>query len=630
MKKFINIFAYVMVALIGLSIAACSDDDYNTNPYSKSGVNLLAFGPCPMERTQEIRITGTNMDKVEKVIFPADATVEEAAVLKAEFNNVDKQNIYVNIPDATVPGNIKLVCGKDTVVSEGIITFEEPIEVTSIAPVKGLNAGDIITIKGDYVYNIASVTFTSGVTVPAEEFESASRRELKIRVPLAAESGVITMTDGDEWTEEYKEELEILSAKVTSISATEVEFGQAITITGTNLHTVESVFFPGGVAAEFTVSADNKTISTTVPAQTKSGAVSLLLYSGAAISTPEIAVPTVGNLSISKSKDICEGDELYISGDNLDRVVVVKIPGQTEDYKPEFVDGKIKVVVPEGMPDGEIVLVQNDYISVGVQVDVRKLAGVIWQGKTELVGWNGNWGVFNWDGALWDKFCETINTPGKLTIHFTQTKEAPVFKAKMGDWGTSFSSMSIPEEGEDPACRPAAGIEDLEIDLTAEEVEKMFGSGKQGIVLWGDGIQVQYVKWVAAGEPVVIWQGTEDMGAWSNQPYLCSDGGKEFIDAGVQEGWVVRFHGIATSANWQFQVFEGHWADNDNAIKFAGFKPDDSDPIIIEDLEAAGGYVSFKLTQKMIDMATTQQWWGGIWVVQGQDFILEKITVAPF
>jgi hypothetical protein len=201
----------------------------------------------------------------------------------------------VNIPDETVPGQIKLVAGNDTVTSVGTLTFKEPIEVTSVAPLTGLNAGDEITITGDYVYNIAEVIFPSGVSgapVAAEEFTYVSRKEIRLRVPLAAESGIITMNDGADWELEYKNPIEVQGATVTEITPS-ADFGEQIQIKGTNLHIIESVLFSGGVPAVFTVSDDHKTITATVPDECKSGALSLLLYSGEAISTPEFSVPTV-------------------------------------------------------------------------------------------------------------------------------------------------------------------------------------------------------------------------------------------------------------------------------------------------------------------------------------------------
>ena len=43
MKKIYNVFALLVVALVGLSLTACSEDDYDTNPYNKSGVSSSPF-----------------------------------------------------------------------------------------------------------------------------------------------------------------------------------------------------------------------------------------------------------------------------------------------------------------------------------------------------------------------------------------------------------------------------------------------------------------------------------------------------------------------------------------------------------------------------------------------------------
>ena len=224
MKKIYNVLAVLLVVLMGLSLAACSKDEYDTNTYSKGGVNLLAFGPSPNTRSQEIRITGTNLTAVNKVLF-AGGTLERsgkiinvtgAEVEKANFNSVDNENIFVNIPDESVPGKIRLVAGNDTITSVGILTFEEPITVSTISPLTGLSAGDEISIKGDYVYNIAQVIFTCGISgapVDAEDFTYVSRKEIRLRVPLAAESGAITLTDGTDWEFVYEEPAEIVSPK---------------------------------------------------------------------------------------------------------------------------------------------------------------------------------------------------------------------------------------------------------------------------------------------------------------------------------------------------------------------------------------------------------------------------------
>ena len=637
MKKLYNIFALLVVALVGLSLTACSEDDYDTNPYNKSGINLLAFGPSPNTRSQEIRITGTNLTAVEKVIFPGGTIeragqtikVDGAEVLKANFNSVNNENIYVNIPEETVPGQIKLVAGNDTVTSKGTLTFKEPIEVTSITPVTGLNAEDEISIKGDYVYNIAEVIFPSGVAgapVAAEEFTYVSRKEIRLRVPLAAESGIITMNDGAEWEVEYKDPIEVITASVTSITPS-ADFGQEIKITGINLHTVESVLFPGGVPADFTVSADNKTITTTVPAECKSGALSLLLYSGAALTTPEFAVPTVTIESATPKIDLVEGDEVTLKGQNFNRVIGVSLPGVGDILDYNIVDDNtLTFTVPEEMTDGDVVLTQNNYITATVTVEMRKLEGVIWMGKENLSGWS-NWGVFSWSGDIWNKFQQAINAAGQLTLHFKVTGDNPVFNLRMGDWSTPFNDISIPY-GDDGNIRPSQDDTDIIINLTAEEQQAMFGDGGKGIVIWGDGIQLQYIKFIAAGAERVLWEGNVDTNSgWTNIEGIGSDEGIELKAIDPQPGAILRIY-ADFSAGWQMKLLEGHWgplywggADPDAAA------PDDGMPAY--DLDANGGCVKVTITQAMLDAAYTKQWWGGTFIIQGQNFVLKKLTVAP-
>lgn len=627
MKKFKNIFALLVVALVGLSLTACSEDDYNTNPYSKSGVNLLAFGPSPNTRSQQIRITGTNMQSVDKVIF-AGGTLERAGkiiniqgaeVEKANFVSADNENIYVNIPEETVPGKIRLVAGNDTITSEGTLTFEEPIEVTSISPLEGLNAGDEISIKGDYVYNIAEVIFTSGVSgapVLAQDFTYVSRKEIRLRVPLAAESGTITMNDGDEWEEEFKTPATIITASVTGVTPN-ADFGQQIQITGVNLHTVESVLFPGGVSAQFTVSDDHKTITATVPAECKSGAISLLLFSGAALSTDNFAVPTVTITSAEPNKDLVAGDAVTLTGENFDRIKGVALPGYgdlgAEDYT--ITGNQLVFIVPDDMTDGDVVLTQNAYITASIGVEMRKLEGVIWMGKENLSGWS-NWGVFNWDGDKWTKFQEAISGPGQLTIHFVATSDEPIFNFRMGDWSTPLSDVNYPY-GDDGNIRPGKDATDLVINLTAEEREAMFGDGGKGIVMWGDGVQLQYVKFIAAGAERTLWEGNEDLSD-GHQPYIGSDAGAEFKELEVTAGNVVRFYIEPTEEGWYFEVFEGHWGP-----QYGKWTGENTELTVGQQ-----GAVALTLTQAMIDAALTQQWWGGIFVVQGK-VKLTKVTVAP-
>ena len=610
MKKFKNIFALLVVALVGLSLTACSEDGYNTNPYSKSGVNLLAFGPSPNTRSQQIRITGTNMQSVDKVIF-AGGTLERAGqiiniqgaeVEKANFTSVDNENIYVNIPDETVPGKIRLVAGNDTIVSEGTLTFEEPIEVTSISPLDGLNAGDEISIKGDYVYNIAEVIFTSGVSgapVLAQDFTYVSRKEIRLRVPLAAETGVITMNDGDEWELEYKDPATIITASVTGVTPN-ADFGQQIQITGINLHTVESVLFPGGVAATFTVSDDHKTITATVPAECKSGAISLLLYSGAALTTDNFAVPTVTITSVEPNKDLIEGDVVTLTGENFDRVTGVALPGYgdlgAEDYT--ITGNQLVFIVPADMTDGDVVLTQNAYITAKIGVEMRKLRGVIWMGKHDLMGWS-NWGVFNWDGDMWTKFQEAITGPGQLTLHFVAKSDSPVFNLRMGDWATPFSNISLPY-GDDGNIRPDKDVTDIVINLTAEERDAMFADGGKGIVMWGDGLQLQYVKFESNDAGTTLWSGELGPTNWNGDKTISLN---DDIKAQLTPGKLMGIEFRCDEGGGQVEICGSWWTGLEGPKRVYG--RDDQGRAIMN-FGADVTKFEWELIQEDIDILTTQ------------------------
>jgi archaellum component FlaF (FlaF/FlaG flagellin family) len=505
MKNFKHIFTLSLVALVGLSLTGCSSDNLDTNPYNKSGVNLVAFGPSPILRTQEIRITGTNLTQVTAVAFPGGASVE-----KGSFNKVDDRDIYVNVPDESVPGQIKLMVGSEAVSSSvSPITFVEPIEVSSVTPVTGLNAGDEITVKGEYVYNIYEAIFTSGVTgaaVRAEDFTYVSRHEIRFLVPLGAESGEIVFTDGADWEYEYETPLEVLPATYTGISTTTTDFGQQIQISGTNLHTVETVMFPGGVAAEFTVSDDHKTLSTTVPAETKSGAITLVLYSGASLTTAEVSVPTLTVSKVSKDKDLRVGDVITITGENFDRIATISLPGYgmlaENEYK--LSGNTLTITIPDGTTDGNLEIVQNSFISVSHKLMMFSEAPetAIWTGSFTIAGWDVGMQDLAWGGYDWS----TAVAGQTLTVYLTPDMSEGWSQIRVGNgsWAALPGTADVNElTAEDTK---------FTVTLTQEMIDEMVNNG--GLVICGAYFTVTKITLSVLEE--TIWSGSFSLGAWEN------------------------------------------------------------------------------------------------------------------
>ena len=607
MNKLYRLFTLSMVALFGLSLTGCSEDDLDTNPYSKSGVNIVAFGPSPILRTHEIRITGTNLNNVTSVAFPGEGAVVE----KAAFNKADNQDIYVNVPDESVPGQIKLMVGSEVAATSITpLTFEEPIEITSISPMTGLSAGDEVTIKGDYVYNIYQAVFTSGVTgapVLAEEFTYVSRREIRFRVPLAAESGVITFNDGADWEYESKTPLEILSATYTSLSTTDTDFGQQIQILGTNLHTVESVMFPGGATSDFTVAADHNSITTTIPEVTKPGAITLVLYSGASLTTDEFNVPVVTITSVSKEKDLKVGDVVTLTGENFNRITAVSLPaiGEITDYT--ISGNTLTFTVPEGMGDGKIVLTQNSLITAEAKVSMFNDSNEtpIWAGEFVCSGWNGNqelaWGGFDW----------TTIAAGTV-INFYYKKNNP------GNWGC-ISLRHGDSWGNLPA--PIPGQYDLDEDegvlkvtFTQDVLNDIIANG--GLVITGDNYTLSRVTIPAA--EIVVWQGEAIADDWGNQPYILSDGGVELLAAGMKVGSLIRVYITPTDTNWNCQLYDGHWAGQYDGCDF---NQDNWN------LAEHNGALELKVTADVYASITSSQGWGGSFLLNGDNVVCTKVTL---
>ena len=71
MKIYRKISVLALTALVAATgFISCSEDDLDTNPYSKGGVNILGFGPMPITRGETMRVTGTHLNDVKEVIFP--------------------------------------------------------------------------------------------------------------------------------------------------------------------------------------------------------------------------------------------------------------------------------------------------------------------------------------------------------------------------------------------------------------------------------------------------------------------------------------------------------------------------------------------------------------------------------
>jgi nitrogen fixation protein len=128
----------------------------------------------------------------------------------------------------------------------------------------------------------------------------------------------------------------------------------------------------------------------------------------------------------------------------------------------------------------------------------------------------------------------------------------------------------------------------------------------------------------------VLWTGMAVVDDWANQPYVLSDAGQELIDAGVEVGDVISFHITPTADDWKLQIVEGHWGPTYANICNVGNSDTEGGKFIEYDLEANKGYYKLEVTEEILSAALEQKWWGGVFLFNGDNVIVDKITTTHF
>lgn len=497
-----------MAALVlAAGFTSCSEDQLDTNQYNKSGVNILAFGPMPITRGATMRLTGTQLNNVKEVLFPEgnQKLTPSTTYISGEFTLQSSEEMTVTIPDQCVPGKLRLVTNDgQTIESASNITFAEEIKASSITP-NPIHPGEVVSIKGDYVWNIGQVVFFDHVTVDAEDFLLNTRSEIQVIVPAEAKTGDVAYNDGSDGAENISiGTLTIDEIKATGVSNPNPEFGDEITITGENLDLVTSIDFPAVADVPFQVANDGKSVRVTVPDNTVSGSVTLNSASGITTSV-DIAVPLASVSSTEPVKDVKVGQTITIKGDKLDRIIHLVLPaidGAFTDFTQTAT--QITFVVPEGMGDGKVTLVQHENYSVEsdkISMYSEAPETTIWAGNFEIGEWNAGLQDLAWGGYDWS----TAQVGQVLTVYLTPNMSAGWSQIRIGNgsWAALPGTADVnPLTAEDTK---------FSVTLTQAMIDELVNAG--GLVICGAYFTVTKITLSILEE--VIWSGNFALGSWA-------------------------------------------------------------------------------------------------------------------
>jgi hypothetical protein len=323
-------------------------------PGGTATLNGFTFVPLPVISSiappsavpgTTITITGLNLAGVTEVRFgntPAMFTI----VSPTQITVVVSGNGAVSV---TSPGG--------TTVSSAFTTIPPPT-ISGFSPaVSGSNA--TITISGFNFTGVSRVSF-GGVT--AASFRVLSPMQIAAVVGTGATGQIaVTATAG---TATFNGYTFVAAPTITDISPRTSGSGQTITIRGTNLSTVQNVWFGGVTAASF--SASSQTRIDAVLGAGASGSVTLATIGGTASTSGFVYVPAPVILSISPvSGEV--GTTVTIIGRNFTGASAVRFGGLPAGSFRIVNDTLITAVVGVNSSNGTVSVVSTGGIGASTQ-----------------------------------------------------------------------------------------------------------------------------------------------------------------------------------------------------------------------------------------------------------------------
>ena len=349
MKKISKIFAMLVVALVGLSLTACSDgDDLSTDQYGNE-ISLQSFGPCPVLRGGTLYFYGTNLDQIESINLPGADPITAYEVLQSGRES----KISIQVPaEKCEPGQIVIKTKKGgEITSITPITYREDIVLDKFFVGDNEdnlvgNVGDIVTIKGDYLNLMHGVIFEKEDTIKEEQFIAHDRYTIKVAIPVEAKTGVIKLTDlaAEPAEIESKQELVVNIPEATPIQDLSIKAGATLTLKGTDFDQIACVKLEGATVDAADFKSQSKTeITLAVPVKATDGTVYVVTKSGVEIPVGNI-ITVVPTELVATPNPVKNGEEVTITGKDLDLVTGVAFPNGNDTTVT--LGSTIKAIVP--------------------------------------------------------------------------------------------------------------------------------------------------------------------------------------------------------------------------------------------------------------------------------------------
>ena len=375
-----NIFKYsillTLCSLVGL--VSCTHEELSTDQFSDDAVVFGAFAPNPVVRGAELRIMGSNLDKVVEVQIPGSEPITDIEVISSgRVSEIRVITPAAGAEDASVTGPVVIIDkAGNAYKSKSDITFTEGIVLDSFSPATAM-PGDVVTVKGDYLYNVQQVVLGGGVYVTGEQITEKSRRELKFIVPSNAVTGPVTIGDVDENNNPdglipnnvpSKDVLTIGDPTVKAVDRGMLKAGAEITVEGTYLDMIAKAAFRVTTPAaeegaepaiadtevDFALAKDNKSVKVVLPATVVEGEIVLTSFAGKDFKAGAYTTVIPTEVAIAAETRYKAGLNAVVTGKDLDLVTGATLGETALDYV--YADNAITFAIPAEAVDGAVTL----------------------------------------------------------------------------------------------------------------------------------------------------------------------------------------------------------------------------------------------------------------------------------
>lgn len=637
MKNIFKFFSAFLAALLTVALTGCVEEKLET---ADVGLHIKVFFPTKVVAGQPMTINGSGFSDATEIVFPGDIKV-------TDFQIVSNDMIRVDAPSG-IPAE-----GGHIVVRTAEGEAESPLPLTlgnTVVSGYSVNAGDEVEGGSQITVYGTDLEFIKKVEVMDEEGNPLFVEDKVFN--RKGTSTIIFTLPRKVYEGTYVGKLHTVDGKVFNMP----ELSYKPASDGGYWETVETVLWenadPEGVGSvswsgqyRFGLEGKdgNNECIATFPAETwdiiKNGTF-ILKFAPAADAYQIRATTGWWSFDGDGAHDIHGGDERII--DNGDGTFSLAYTISEEPLKSgiyDLIDDQHLLFTGSGYTPLKLVVTEEVWVPGG-SVEIVRTS--IWKndGSVAAASWSGSPYRFAMDGRDGNNECVATIAPDiwekmKTTafkVDFATTADWFAIRILDGWWSVGNTDANDINPNYEGLVDNGDGTFTIEVDLSANP-DLVAVLDEKHLLFAGDAFQILEMYWEeevlvpGGGTPVevVLWEGEAIADDWKDQPTILSDAGLELAEAGAVAGQTLYFYFEPLEDAWQVKIVEGHWGPTYAAICSDG--NDNGGEFTPYDLAGNGGRYGLELTQEILDAALTQQWWGGAFLLNGDNIKCTKVTL---